>query len=159
MSPLFGRATITVTVLVAAARSCRGRPCGVEEINARDITGCTSVEHVKFLGHTNAVWLGDQLHHNPDLEFLDLHHTKLGEQDAISLAAGLENNTKLKRLGTSQMPVPFCVFSATPGWPLRSRSLHSGLSPCKRLSAYIYLRIFARGRFPAAHSYAQQLPL
>ena len=76
-----------------------GKQCGKEELDKKDITGCTSLLHLKHLGHREAVWLGDALHHNPDLEFLDLHHTRIGTDDAVSLAAGLENNTKLKRLG------------------------------------------------------------
>lgn len=32
------------------------------------------------------VWLGDALHNHTDLELLDLHHTKIGDDDAISLA-------------------------------------------------------------------------
>lgn len=75
-----------------------GKQCGKEELDKKDITGCTSLLHLKHLGHREAVWLGDALHHNPDLEFLDLHHTRIGTDDAVSLAAGLENNTKLKRL-------------------------------------------------------------
>lgn len=85
-------------ILLAAALPCSGRECGEPEIIAQDITGCTSVEHVKHLGHKSAIWLGDQLHHNPHLETLDLHHTHIGDDDAVSLAAGLHNNTYLKRL-------------------------------------------------------------
>jgi len=75
-----------------------GRDCGQAEIDARDITGCITVMHMSYLGHTGAIWLGDALHHNVDLEQLDLHHTKIGDDDAFALAAGLHNNTHLKRL-------------------------------------------------------------
>ena len=74
------------------------RECGQPEIDAQNITGCTSVLHMKYLGHQGAIWLGDALHHNPDLETLDLHHTRIGDDDALALAAGLHNNTHLKRL-------------------------------------------------------------
>lgn len=91
----WSRAGVLVAVLVLQAAA---RECGEEEIKARDITGCVSVTHMKHIGHREAIWLGDALHHNPDLEFLDLHHTRVGVEDAIALAAGLENNTHLKRL-------------------------------------------------------------
>ena len=84
---------------LAALSTCR--ECGQAEIDARDITGCVTVLHMKYLGHKNAEWLGDALHHNPDLQELDLHHTRIGDDDAVSLAAGLHNNTHLKRLGES----------------------------------------------------------
>lgn len=44
------------------------------------------------------VWLGDALHNHTDLEMLDLHHTKIGDDDAIALAEGLKNNDNLRRL-------------------------------------------------------------
>ena len=74
------------------------RECGQKEVDAQDITGCSSILHMKFLHHKGAIWLGDALHHNPHLEFLDLHHTNIGDDDAESLANGLHNNTFLKRL-------------------------------------------------------------
>ena len=85
-------------LLVVTVCSVVGRDCGQAEIDARDITGCVTVLHMKFLGHQGAIWLGDALHHNPDLEILDLHHTRIGDDDAFALAAGLHNNTHLKRL-------------------------------------------------------------
>lgn len=91
--------TVLGLLLLAGAPSCcRARECGQAEIDARDITDCSTVLHMKHLGHQGAVWLGDALHHNPHLEFLDLHHTNIGDDDAISLANGLHNNTFLKRL-------------------------------------------------------------
>ena len=85
-------------VITLLLSSCAARECGQAEITAKDITGCSSIEHMKNLGHRGAVWLGDQLHHNPHLEFLDLHHTHVSDDDAISIAAGLHNNTFLKRV-------------------------------------------------------------
>lgn len=86
-----------VAVLLLAA-SADARECGQEEINARDITGCSTVLHMKNLGHQGAIWLGDALHHNPHLEFLDLHHTFIGDDDAQAIAYGLHNNSYLKRI-------------------------------------------------------------
>ena len=96
--PAVQRRAFAVLLSSLLLSSGRCRECGEAEINKKDISGCTSLKHIKHVGHRNALWLGDQLHHNPKLEFLDLHHTRLGVDDAISLAAGLENNTHLKRL-------------------------------------------------------------
>ena len=85
-----------VVLLLAGPALCR--ECGQAEIDARDITGCSTVLHMKNLGHRGALWLGDSLHHNPNLEFLDLHHTFIADDDAEALADGLHNNTHLKRL-------------------------------------------------------------
>lgn len=78
--------------------SASGRRCGQKEIKERTIEGCTSFEHVRLLGHGAAVWLGEALHNHTDLEFLDLHHTKIGDDDAVAIAEGLKNNDKLRRL-------------------------------------------------------------
>ena len=95
--------------------SIASRDCGQAEVDARDISGCITVLHMSYLGHTGAVWLGDALHHNVNLETLDLHHTKIGDDDAYSLAAGLQNNTHLKRLRTG-LPLPLpCLLCATSG--------------------------------------------
>ena len=73
------------------------RECGQPEIDAQNITGCTSVLHMKYLGHQGAIWLGDALHHNPDLETLDLHHTRIGDDDALALAAGPMSTAQILR--------------------------------------------------------------
>ena len=52
------------------------------------------------------MWLGDALHNHTDLEMLDLHHTKIGDDDAIALAEGLKNNDNLRRLGAAPPPPP-----------------------------------------------------
>lgn len=85
-------------LLLSLLAVSRCRDCGQAEIDAQDIRGCITVTHMKYLGHKNAIWLGDQLHHNPDLRELDLHHTHIGDDDAVSLSLGLHNNTHLKRL-------------------------------------------------------------
>ena len=77
---------------------CAARDCGQAEMDARDITGCINLLHIRRLGHQGAIWLGDALHHNVDLRNLDLHHTEIGDDDALSLANGLRNNTHLKKL-------------------------------------------------------------
>ena len=86
-------------LLVVTVCSVLGRDCGQAEIDARDITGCVTVLHMKFLGHQGAIWLGDALHHGPDLEILDLHHTRIGDDDAFALAAGLHNSVKDNAVG------------------------------------------------------------
>ena len=85
-------------VAVALLPVCLGRACGQMEIDSKSIDGCTSFEHVRLLGHGQAVWLGDALHNHNELEYLDLHHTKIGDDDAIAIAEGLKNNNKLRRL-------------------------------------------------------------
>lgn len=87
-----------IAVALLLAPLIDGRECGQAELEQKNVTGCTSLTHVRYLGHKNAIWLGDALHHNVDLEAVDLHHTILGDDDAVSLAAGLQNNTHLKRL-------------------------------------------------------------
>ena len=52
------------------------------------------------------VWLGEALHNHTDLEMLDLHHTKIGDDDAIALAEGLKNNDNLRRLGAAAAQPP-----------------------------------------------------
>jgi len=84
--------------LLCALATCRARHCGQEEIKKKDIHGCTSLKHTRFIGHRNAIWLGHALHHNVHLKILDLHNTKFGDDDAVALANGLRNNTHLKRL-------------------------------------------------------------
>jgi len=88
-----------VAALVLACTGTEARECGQEEIDKQDITGCVSVRHMEYIGHQQAVWLGHQLKENDLLETLDLHHTRIGDDDAISLAEGLRGNTKLHRLG------------------------------------------------------------
>lgn len=90
------RACLLVTVALLPV--CLGRKCGQAEIETKTIEGCTSFEHVRLLGHGQAVWLGEALHNHTDLEFLDLHHTKIGDDDAVAIAEGLKNNDKLRRL-------------------------------------------------------------
>ena len=85
-------------LLLSVALCAGARECGQPEIDAQNITGCISVLHMRYLGHQGAIWLGDALHHNADLETLDLHHTRIGDDDAFALAAGLHNNTHLRRL-------------------------------------------------------------
>lgn len=99
-APASGSTTARARLLVAVALlpMCQGRKCGQAEIETKTITGCTSFEHVRLLGHGQAVWLGEALHNHADLELLDLHHTKLGDDDAIAIAEGLKNNNKLRRL-------------------------------------------------------------
>lgn len=92
------RASVYISALLPFLPVTVSHDCGQPEIDARDITGCTTVLHMKNLGHQGAVWLGDALHHNPHLEYLDLHHTFVGNDDAIAIANGLHNNTFLKRL-------------------------------------------------------------
>lgn len=84
--------------LVLAASSAIARECGQEELKAQHIGGCTSFEHLKYVGHRNAIWLAEALHNNTDLRTLDLHHTKIGDDDAAALAEGLRNNVHLVRL-------------------------------------------------------------
>jgi hypothetical protein len=100
--PMIARARHALCCLLAltCASTARARECGEAEMKAEDITGCTSLHHIRVLGHSGAIWLGDALHHNVDLKYLDLHHTKIHDPDAISIANGLINNTHLKRLRT-----------------------------------------------------------
>ena len=86
-----------IAVGVVAWVQVAGRECGQQEIDQQDIAGCVSVSHMKHIGHRNAVWLGEQLKNNTVLETLDLHHTFIGDDDAISLAVGLRGNTALNR--------------------------------------------------------------
>merc|ERR1719409_303903 len=90
------RRRLLVSLLLAA--SAIARECGQEELKAQHIGGCTSFEHLKYVGHRNAIWLAEALHNNTDLRTLDLHHTKIGDDDAAALAEGLRNNVHLVRL-------------------------------------------------------------
>ena len=88
----------TVGLLAACSLHAYARECGQNEVEKKDISGCSSVKYTKYMGKQNAIWLGDALHHNPHLKVLDLHHTRFGDDDAIAIANGLHNNTHLKRL-------------------------------------------------------------
>ena len=57
------------------------------------------------------VWLGDALHNHTDLELLDLHHTKIGDDDAISLA-------EVQAVTPAASP---CRRAAAPALPMPSR--------------------------------------
>jgi len=96
MLAMRSRSALTLALLSAVA--CHGRHCGEAEIKAKEIHGCVSLKHVRYMGHREAIWLGHALHHNAHLKVLDLHDTKLGDDDAIALANGLRNNSHLKRL-------------------------------------------------------------
>ena len=99
------RRRLLVSLLLAAS-SAIARECGQEELKAQHIGGCTSFEHLKYVGHRNAIWLAEALHNNTDLRTLDLHHTKIGDDDAIALAEGLKNNDNLRRLGAAAAQPP-----------------------------------------------------
>jgi len=93
-----GSACMRGCLVLALATLCRARHCGRDEVEKRQIHGCTSLKHTGFIGHRNAIWLGHALHHNVHLRTLDLHNTRFGDDDAIAIADGLRNNTHLKRL-------------------------------------------------------------
>ena len=46
-------------LLLLFARWTTARECGQAELDARDITGCVSFRHMKYINHGNAVWLGE----------------------------------------------------------------------------------------------------
>ena len=92
------RHVLSFVVSFAIASPTRGRECGQAQLDAKDISGCVSLTHMKYIGHGGAVWLAEALHNNSDLELLDLHHARVGDTDALALADGLRNNRALLRL-------------------------------------------------------------
>ncbi len=106
MTLRFAPARVLVMLLAVVANAKRKKKpqpkpaheCGHKQLHDRNLTGCTSLEHIKHIGHRSVVWIGEKLHDNVELRFLDLHHTGLHDDDAVSIASGLHNNTHLKRI-------------------------------------------------------------
>ena len=84
------------------------------------------------------MWLGDVLHNHTDLEMLDLHHTKIGDDDAIALAEGLKNNDNLRRLGAAAAQPPYTrvrardAACAAPGCSQRCTTTRSRMWGARR---------------------------
>ena len=111
-------------ILLLLARSGSCRDCGQSEIDARDITGCVTVLHMKFLGHRNAIWLGDALHHNADLETLE--KSQLANENVRVEVPGLAPPAR---------PLPPCPLKHTTSPPHHTHMAHARLVSRRRTSS------------------------